>query len=171
MKNKKALIFSIVALVIILGLAYKYFELMQNYISLKRQVRYEITSHLGSSISFAAGIDLNKVGIGDKNSVLNMLYMYEDISDLDATLTTISYGEIALIDPLIMYDYKIVLREIILKSMQGQLTPGDINNIVVITDDIKQINKYVTENTELNSKRFIKELEPKLKIYQVKQDK
>lgn len=94
--------------------------------------------------------------------------MYEDISDLDAILTTTYYGKITLIDPLIMYDYKRVIRKYVDKSIQGQLSTEDINNINLITNDIEQIYEYVGQNKNLSSEKFIKELEPKLKINQIK---
>jgi hypothetical protein len=93
-----------VALVIISGLAYQYLELRQNYNRLKSQVKYEITSHLISSEAFAKKIDLNKIITGDKNSILNMMHMYEDISNLDDILTTTYYyGKIDVIDSLIPF--------------------------------------------------------------------
>lgn len=171
MKDKKTLISLILSLVVILVLAYRHLELRQNYINLESQIKHEITDHLGSSLAFANRIDLNKIATGDKNSILNMMYMYENISSLDAILTTTYYGRITLIDPLIMYDYKRILREIVDKSMKGQLSSEDINNISLINEDLKQIYEYVSESKELSDKKCIKELEPRLKIYQAKKEK
>lgn len=168
LRNKKSLIALIVALTVLLLLACLYLSLRQNYNNLKDQTKAEIISHLNSSISFAKEIDLDKITTGDKTSVLNITHMYEDISDLDAILTTTYYGKITLIDPLIMYDYKRVIRKYVDKSIQGQLSTEDINNINLITNDIEQIYEYVGQNKNLSSEKFIKELEPKLKINQIK---
>jgi hypothetical protein len=55
--------------------------------------------------------------------------------------------------------------------MQSQLSSEDIKNISLITDDIKLISEYVNEDNELSCEKCIKELEPKLKFYQIKQGK
>ncbi len=172
MKNKKMLISLVVALIILLVLAYQYLSLRQSYNNLKDQVKYEITSHLSSSMDFANRIDLDKLAVGDKNSIINMMYMYGEISNLDAILTTTYfYGKIDVIDPLVMRDYKFMLMEIVNKLTQNQFNSEDIDNINMITDDIKEIYKYVSENSELSSEKYIKELAPELKLYQKKQGK
>jgi hypothetical protein len=98
--------------------------------------------------------------------------MYGEISNLDAILTTTYfYGKIDVIDPLVMRDYKFMLMEIVNKLTQNQFNSEDIDNINMITDDIKEIYKYVSENSELSSEKYIKELAPELKLYQKKQGK
>lgn len=170
LKNRKTQIFLIVAVILIVVLSFKYLELRKNNNALESQVKYEIKNHLSSSLSYESKIDLNKITTGDKNSILNMMHMYEEISDLNAILTTTYYGKITLINPLIMNDYKRVLRRIVDKSMQSQLKSEDINNVILITKDLKQIYKYIDENNKLTSKKFVKELEPKLNNLKIQQN-
>lgn len=170
MKNRKTQIFLVVAVILIVVLTFKYLALRKNYNTLEDQVKYEIKNHLSSSLTCESNIDLNKIATGDKKSILNLMHMYEEISDLNAILTTSYYGKTTPIDPLIMTDYQLVLKRIVDKSVQNQLKSEDINNVILITKDLELIYKYINENNKLTSEKFIKELEPKLNNLKIQQN-
>ena len=167
MKNRKTLLFLIVMLIIATVLAGKYSVLNRNYSYLKDRVKDEIINDVSSSINFSSNIDLNKIKVGDKNSIVNLMHMYEEINNLDTILSLSYYGNFEVIDPALMHKYIRVLEPIVDKSLQEQLTSQDTNNISLIIQDLEQIDEYVSETKELSSKKCIKELEPKLKINQI----
>lgn len=171
MKRKSILRFLIFVLAATsLFFDYRYLQLLQKNNSIKAQEKSILSTYLSSSISNADKIDWTKVSIGDKDSILSLMEMYEGISNSNIALWTTFEGQIEIIDPMYTSQYTRVLKDIFDKSVKGELKPEDINNFKLLNQNIKLIYNYISENDDLSSKDFKAKVLPYLKQIKLTSD-
>jgi len=164
LKTRSVLTFLIFVLALTsLFFAYRYLQLCQKYNNIKTQEKSVLNTYLNSSISNADKIDLTKVSSGDKDSILSLMEMYEGISNSNIALWTTFSGQIEIVDPMYTSSYTIVLKDILNKCVKDELKPEDINNFKLLTENIKLIYNYISENDKLSSKDFKLKVIPYLK--------
>ncbi|MFL0247131.1 hypothetical protein [Candidatus Clostridium stratigraminis] len=118
---------------------------------------------MSNSISNADKIDFAKISTGDKDTILALMNMYEGISNSNIALLTASGGQIEIIDQMYTSLYTRALKDILDKSVRGELKPEDINNFKLLNENIKLIYNYISENDNLSSKDFKSKVLPYLK--------
>lgn len=167
LKNKKALMFLILVLIVTSVFSYQYLKLRQEYIILRRDAKYNFTKYLTLSLSSANVVDINKINTGDKKSILSLREMYKEISN-STVIAGLSFRDnFFLVDQSDMMTYQLALKKILDKTINNKLTEEDGQEIKLIIEDLTLIKKYVDENDNCDMKKYHTEIRPKLKFIKI----
>lgn len=163
--KKKYLCFFLIFVLIISSsiFTYSYLELYTKYKNIRLQEKSVLSTYLNSSITAAEKIDLNKLCTGDKESMSYLIDMYDGLSNSNTALLTTFSGKIEVVDCLITSKYNRELKNILDKSLKGQLTTDDMNNFKIIKDNLKTIYDYLIENKNLSNETFKIKVMPHLR--------
>lgn len=155
-----------ILIIICLFLSFQYYDLLYKFNKIQKQEKSVLLTYLKSCIDNAEKINIEKLLMKENNSILYLINMYEGISNANIVLWTIFKGNIEIIDPMYTAQYTKILKNILEKSLNGNLELKDIRNLKLLIENIKIIYKYIYENNKFIKRDFEIKVLPQLKAIQ-----